>query len=267
MSAADKIVVFCPATKWVGQRVGFQINNQIENDANFQPMKDHLFVIDGSDMKVGGQVFVRYGENKNYFGEIRYYYSGFDPYVIIETKPHDLQEVYSIDLRTGNTIFTVTKQFLGFYKDVFTSTCQVEHLGAKNSSNVFDQFDEKKTVEVEDPFKDAIVISPDEKEEDKWWEQYPTVEELLNRENKWRDKNPTAKVLMENLKLIGISCVVKEGERFKEDLIATLPDNKGDNWWDEDYSVEDLIEALALIGITCGEKENEWWKEDELVTD
>ena len=88
-------------------------------------MKKTLFVFDTLPPKPGDRVFARHGEDNLYEGEVRYLYQGSDPYVTIETKPYDLLEIYSIDLMTGNTIFTVTKQSFGFYKDVFTGQCDV----------------------------------------------------------------------------------------------------------------------------------------------
>jgi len=123
--SADQLVVLCDAQQWTGQRIGFQANGKVENDENFQSMKETLFVFDTFPPKPGDRVFARFGEDNLYEGEVRYLYQGSEPYITIETKPYDLLEIYSIDLMTGNTIFTVTKQSFGFYKDVFTGQCDV----------------------------------------------------------------------------------------------------------------------------------------------
>ena len=129
---ADQLVIFCDEAEWTGQRVGFRDGGELENDGNFQNMEETLFIFDTFPPQVGDRVFARYGEDHLYQGEVRYIYGGSKPYITIETKPFDILEVYSIDLMTGNTILTVTKQMFGFYKDVFMGQCQVQIVDPEN---------------------------------------------------------------------------------------------------------------------------------------
>ena len=123
-TASDSLLIFCEAGKWEGQRVGFLNNGQIENDGNFQSMKETVFILEQFPPKKGDRVHAKYGGDHLYEGEVRYVYFGDNPYIILETQPYDLQENYTIDLLTGNTIFTVTKRMFGFYKDTFTGKCE-----------------------------------------------------------------------------------------------------------------------------------------------
>ena len=122
--AADAFGIYCEAGKWEGQRVGFQNDGQVENDGNFQNMKETLFILEQLPPKKGDRVHVKYGEDLLYEGEVRYVYSSDNPYIILETQPYDIQENYTIDLLTGNTILTITKRMFGFYKDTFTNKCE-----------------------------------------------------------------------------------------------------------------------------------------------
>ena len=122
------IVVTCEKGKWEGQRVGFKNDGVVENDSNGQQMEETVFIFQQLPFEKGGTVFVRYGEepdNKDYTGEIRYFYSnGIDKaYVMIETKPEQIMENYVIDTISGNVILSVTKSLFGMYKDVFTKKC------------------------------------------------------------------------------------------------------------------------------------------------
>ena len=125
VKAADTIGIFCEAGKWTGQRVGFLEDGQIENDGNSQYMEKTSFILDSLPPKKGDKVRSSYGADFTYEGEVRYYYSGEKPYIIIETQPYQIQEIYTIDLVTGNAILTITKRMWGFYKDNFTGKCLI----------------------------------------------------------------------------------------------------------------------------------------------
>jgi hypothetical protein len=126
-TAETKLIAQCPEVEWLGQRVGFDNQGRLENDTNGIRLKETLFLFESFPPERGNRVFIRYdggGVNENtYVGNVTYVY-GLS-YVIIETQPHDLQEVYSIDLTSGNTILTNTKMAGGFFKDVFTTQCEV----------------------------------------------------------------------------------------------------------------------------------------------
>ncbi|WP_147298830.1 hypothetical protein [Rhodosalinus sediminis] len=123
--SAGLLVILCEAQQWTGQRVGFRDDGELENDQNFQNLKETLFVLDEYAPQVGNTVHVKYGEDRVYQGEVRYIYRGSKSYLTIETQPADILEVYSIDMMTGNATLTITKQLFGFYTDVFTGQCEV----------------------------------------------------------------------------------------------------------------------------------------------
>ena len=123
VKAADTISILCEAGKWTGQRIGFLEDGQIENNGNGQYMKETLFILDSLPPKKGDRVRSSYGADFKYEGEVRYYYSGEKPYIIIETQPYQIQENYTIDLVTGDAILTITKRMWGFYKDNFIGKC------------------------------------------------------------------------------------------------------------------------------------------------
>lgn len=126
VQAKDVLVVSCQPSEWVGQRVGFYYDGSEYNEENAMSMKATAFAFQEPILK-SSRVLIRYGEDDYYDGEVRYFYSKSSSgmYVIVETQPRNLQEVYSIDLITGNTILTNTKMLFGFYKDVYTNTCDV----------------------------------------------------------------------------------------------------------------------------------------------
>ena len=82
-------------------------------------MKDTLFILENFPPQKGDRVHAKYGDDHLYEGEVRYMYLGGSPYLILETQPYDIQKTYSVDLLTGDTIFTNTKSLFGFYKDIY----------------------------------------------------------------------------------------------------------------------------------------------------
>ena len=128
--AVQELVVMCPAYEWQGQRVGFNDDASIENDKNGMFLKETVFMLGEQPLEVGATVPVMYGGDDLYYGKLRYVHNkGGLKYVIIETKPKDLLQVYAVDFHTGGTILTVTSQLFGFYVDTYTNTCKAVVVG------------------------------------------------------------------------------------------------------------------------------------------
>ena len=129
--AEDMLVIVCPEIKWIGQRVGFETDGATYNEENAMSLKETVFIFDDLPPVKGGRVFSMYGKGDNPKvdeGKVTYVYLGDSPYVIVETQPYDIQEIYSFDLTTGRAILTNTKMRFGFYKDVYTAQCEINLL-------------------------------------------------------------------------------------------------------------------------------------------
>ena len=125
-TAEPHLVVLCEKGKWQGQRVGFGINGEEENDSNSINFDQYLIVIP-TPVEAGGNAFIRYGGKSNgneYTGSIRYKYGGSSSaYAIIETTPKELLEVITIEFPSFNVIYQTTKSLGGIFVDVFTKKC------------------------------------------------------------------------------------------------------------------------------------------------
>lgn len=122
-------VIECDEGRWEGYRVGYNYGPTPEypeyaDEENSQAMEKTLIILMNERPRESDSATIVY-DGITYDAKVIYSHYGRNNYVVLQYKPKDLIEIYTINIDNGDAILTIPKAIFGLAVDSFRKQCRV----------------------------------------------------------------------------------------------------------------------------------------------